>query len=57
MGDGRQGRLGWNASIEEIMGIIRRGELGMDEFCNWIEKCVRVRGSLGHSWRVNWDES
>jgi hypothetical protein len=40
--------IGWSRTPEEIMRIIRRGRLGMDGLCNWLETCVRRLGIHGN---------
>jgi hypothetical protein len=32
--------IGFGRTTVEIAGFIRRGEYGMDGFCNWTEKCL-----------------
>ena len=34
--------VGYGASVEEIAGIIRRGDYGMDGMYRWLKKCVMV---------------
>ena len=34
--------VGYGASVEEIAGIIRRGDYGMDGMYQWLKKCVTV---------------
>lgn len=32
--------IGYDRSVPSLAGIIRRGRLGMDGLCNWLEGCV-----------------
>lgn len=35
------GVIGYGVSVEKVAAIIRRGSLGMDGLCNWLDVCVR----------------
>lgn len=32
--------IGYDRSVPSLVGIIRRGRLGMDGLCNWLEGCI-----------------
>ncbi|KAG6907022.1 hypothetical protein DXG01_010891 [Tephrocybe rancida] len=34
--------IGYNATTEDVSRLIRRGDLGVEALCSWLEKCVGV---------------
>lgn len=39
--------IGWSRKPEDIVEVVKRGPLGMDGLCNWLEVCVRRLGIDG----------
>jgi hypothetical protein len=34
------GTIGYGKSVVQVAEIVKRGDLGMDGFCNWISVCL-----------------